>query len=177
MPGCSGTHYARDMCSKHYQRYLYGQKTVQGVRVIRDRGECAIRDAAGRKHCPSCDLWLPEDSFNSHAKTRDKLQHMCKTCFSSATKQRQYKRSPTDLSRMLEAQDYKCAICGEALQGRYFIDHDHACCPDRKQTCGECIRGLLCGACNLGLGAFKDNVQSLKNAIRYIEREIERMTK
>ena len=32
------------------------------------------------------------------------------------------------------------------------------------------VRGLLCMPCNTGLGNFKDNVQTLLNAIKYLER-------
>ena len=31
------------------------------------------------------------------------------------------------------------------------------------------IRGLLCHTCNSGLGMFKDNIEYLKNAIKYLE--------
>lgn len=66
---------------------------------------------------------------------------------------------------MLERQEGLCAICGANEPGRkkkYFcVDHDHAT--------GE-IRGLLCGACNDGLGKFRDNITSLKLAIKYLER-------
>jgi hypothetical protein len=32
------------------------------------------------------------------------------------------------------------------------VDHDQACCPDEKRSCGNCIRGLLCLAGNTALG-------------------------
>lgn len=72
---------------------------------------------------------------------------------------------------MLESQDYKCAVCG--IEGnnsinktKMFIDHCH--------DSGN-VRGLLCSKCNIGLGNFNDDTQTLKNAIAYLtkfEKEI-----
>lgn len=59
-------------------------------------------------------------------------------------------------------QKRRCLICGEkmgpsvALQ----VDHDH--------ETGQ-IRGLLCRACNLGLGMFRDNQILMRRAIEYLE--------
>ena len=43
-----------------------------------------------------------------------------------------------------------CQICGRP--GVVSIDHDHACCPSPKTSCGECVRGPLCGGCNYIVG-------------------------
>jgi Recombination endonuclease VII len=56
--------------------------------------------------------------------------------------------------QLLTAQQNACAMCGTQFgDGQpVFIDHDHACCPDEKTSCGECVRGLLDLSCNTALG-------------------------
>mgnify|MGYP001189280795 CR=1 FL=1 len=81
---------------------------------------------------------------------------------------KQYGLTLEQYEGMLEFQEHKCKICGEEESAvdktgtirRLAIDHDH----DTGQ-----IRGLLCRACNTALGSFKDNVESLKRAILYLE--------
>jgi hypothetical protein len=73
---------------------------------------------------------------------------------------------------ILDAQDGKCAICGtdsptDIRTDRFHVDHDHACCPGRK-SCGKCVRGLLCHACNTALGNFKDSPDRLLSALAYL---------
>ena len=59
----------------------------------------------------------------------------------------------------------KCAICSAVLDEmpsrKTHVDHNHAT--------GE-VRGILCNKCNAGLGYFSDNVEGLRNAIKYLER-------
>ena len=74
---------------------------------------------------------------------------------------------------LLAQQGGVCAICGSSdpktHHGRWHIDHDHSCCSNKDQrTCGKCVRGLLCGQCNLGIGHFEDDVERLEAAIRYL---------
>lgn len=73
---------------------------------------------------------------------------------------------------MLYDQGFRCAICftddpGTRNGGDWHIDHDHTCCSGSR-SCGECVRGLLCGGCNRGLGQFKDNPLALQSAINYL---------
>lgn len=73
-------------------------------------------------------------------------------------------------NKKLEEQGGVCAICGMAGNfGRNLaVDHDHSCC-NHDKSCGKCLRGLLCTGCNSGLGNFRDNIDSLKKAIVYLE--------
>lgn len=59
---------------------------------------------------------------------------------------------------MLNSQHGKCAICRHSSE-KLVVDHCHS---------SNNIRALLCGPCNSGLGFFKENVYSLKEAIKYI---------
>jgi 5-methylcytosine-specific restriction endonuclease McrA len=69
-----------------------------------------------------------------------------------------YGLAPEDYDKMVENQDGRCLICGETA--KLHVDHSH-------ET--TVVRGLLCQACNLGLGNFRENIQVLKNAIEYLE--------
>lgn len=71
---------------------------------------------------------------------------------------------------MLAEQGGRCAICkGESGQRAFHVDHDHACCSGGK-SCGACVRALLCGRCNVGIGQFRESPELLRAAIAYLER-------
>ena len=55
-----------------------------------------------------------------------------------------------------------CAICCEPIKGRLCADHKHVEPP--------IPRGLLCHACNKGLGFFKDDPAILDRAADYLRR-------
>ena len=78
---------------------------------------------------------------------------------------RKYGISIERYEQMLAEQNGVCAICGSSENGdkstdRFHVDHCH--------TTGI-VRGLLCLSCNHGLGKFKDSVESLRSAVRYLE--------
>ena len=63
-------------------------------------------------------------------------------------------------------QNGKCKICSREMErtpgtgSSVVVDHCH--------TSGI-VRGLLCNECNRGLGYFKDNPKTLKQAATYLE--------
>jgi len=85
-----------------------------------------------------------------------------------------YGITPEQYDALLAAQAGGCGVCGtkeptwRGQQANFRIDHDHGCCPGEK-TCGKCIRGLLCGNCNTMLGMAKDNPDTLRRALIYLE--------
>ena len=70
--------------------------------------------------------------------------------------------------QMFEAQERKCKICGTMDEKQWATDHDHSCCPGAK-TCGDCLRGILCHPCNLGIGTLGDDPERLRAAAEYLE--------
>ena len=70
---------------------------------------------------------------------------------------------------MLKAQRGKCAVCGAKPEEVLAVDHDHGHCPGRY-GCEECVRGLVCRKCNMGMGLFEDNPVRLAQAVLYLSR-------
>ena len=92
---------------------------------------------------------------------------LCKVCISNkytteeargfAYKYR-YGITLEDYKNMYISQEGKCDICKESSK-KLVVDHCH--------TNGN-VRGLLCTACNSGLGFFKDNIPNLLEATKYL---------
>lgn len=66
--------------------------------------------------------------------------------------------------RLLERQDYKCAVCSVrmdmAIDGRLLcVDHEH--------DTGR-VRGLLCSKCNTGIGLLGDDLKCVLRAAQYL---------
>lgn len=76
---------------------------------------------------------------------------------------KRYGISVEQYNELLMEQQGCCKICGvheSDLTKSLAIDHCHT----KKQ-----VRSLLCMNCNTGLGLFKDNIELLKKAIKYLE--------
>lgn len=123
----------------------------------------------GSLTCISCNKKKPINSF--HLRSDGKLMSYCKKCQSKKRKdyfKEHYKFSRYNITKeefnsMLTFQKNKCNICKEELSNPR-IDHCH--------KSGK-VRGLLCHHCNVALGHVKDNINILKNMIKYLEKEID----
>jgi hypothetical protein len=129
------------------------------------------------KVCHICKESKLFTDFNKSSKSKDGLQHYCRVCSNKNRKEwdladpertrgkylrETYGIKLSDYDDMLEAQGHKCAICGQdetRFKKKLVVDHDHAT--------GE-VRQLLCNMCNHGIGNFKDDIDLMANAIKYI---------
>lgn len=72
-----------------------------------------------------------------------------------------YNLTKEQYESMMALQNNVCAICNKKPGRAYLaVDHDHSCCASGK-TCGNCVRGLLCGACNAFIGRINENPSRL----------------
>lgn len=147
------------------------------------------------RRCRKCGIIKTIDNFglNIHRKNGVPSRRLiCKPCYIPHRRaiDRRYKTNPDnqqkaqrsqrkryygrgfDYDTTLAAQNGVCALCKMPPENDelLYVDHDHDCCPGKK-SCGECVRGLIHNRCNLGLGAFKDDIQNLLNAINYLARK------
>ncbi len=145
--------------------------------------ENTYTDKNGYKHCRTCARERMRESrprgpgrgSKNKAKTHCPQGHSCRQCYLfrhrilNVTK---HGITPEQKSIWLEKNDFRCEICGLDFldtKEKICIDHDHRCCPGNF-SCGDCIRGMLCLACNRLLGDAKDNIPTLASAILYLDR-------
>lgn len=124
--------------------------------------------------CKDCNVHLTyKNWWSSWRKTNNNICIDCgrKRHKNWDTKEKQKNRalknafnlSLEEYNKILQEQDYKCAICGSITpkgKGSFHVDHCHA---------SGMIRGLLCHYCNVGLGNFRDNIELLDKAKKYLK--------
>lgn len=125
-------------------------------------------------YCSQCKRELDEYYFYPRKNRKKQFSSWCKDCLKVhrdkyaerakiVRRIRTYNITERELDNLYNKQSSKCAICGihekNTDKKSLCVDHDH--------TTGK-IRGLLCDDCNVALGRFKDNIDNLKNAIRYL---------
>lgn len=132
------------------------------------------------KICTGCGIKKQLEDFSIHSGFKDGRNSRCKMCknvmqtegyrsgkykkpvYKPYTYQKQlrdrYGLSLLEYEKMVLECQGMCQICGrkEPLN----VDHCHT---TKK------VRGLLCTRCNTGLGKFKDNIDILQSAIKYLE--------
>jgi len=123
----------------------------------------------GAKQCVQCKQVLPLAQFSKYSNHKQNDYYSrCKECVSHAFLMYRYGITVREFMQLGELQKWSCAICENSLNmkpGKVMrsksvgVDHCHAT---------GVVRGLLCSACNNGLGLFRDSVENLAKAIEYL---------
>jgi hypothetical protein len=140
--GCQRVSTTKGLCVRHYER----------LRLRGDVGFAEIvnhKDSLQKCSMPSCTT-----SFSSASST------LCRKHRNTAKK---YSLPEDQLIRYYTS---PCTVCGAT--DSHTIDHDHSCC-NGNFSCGKCIRGILCGRCNVVLGHTQDSPDLLRKAADYLE--------
>lgn len=134
----------------------------------------------GLKKCAHCKVQKPIGDFYRNNVT-GLIKTPCKICWNALMKKKyidnkgpeQSKRmrdirrrstyglEPEQFEQMLVEQNYRCKICQADNPKNLHIDHCHKT---------GVVRGILCGACNMGLGHFGDNLQNIEAAAKYLSK-------
>ena len=120
------------------------RKDNYSIRYTTECKECALKNR--REHYKeNKDRILDEHRFRSYGVTKEGYE------------------------QMFEDQDGKCAICKRGESARANLTGKvRALAVDHCHLTGH-VRGLLCRTCNLGIGHFDDNLEFLKEAVKYLE--------
>ena len=118
------------------------------------------------KQCKVCNINKKNSEFYAEPKNKDKRKNECKVCYNFRTNKYgvkfKYNITAEQKQAMVESQNNCCAICREPFSSSRHTHVDH--CHDTNG-----VRKILCNHCNRGLGGFRDNIDYLKNAIKYLE--------
>jgi hypothetical protein len=129
------------------------------------------RSAAAKKsHAKAVAKWMAKPG--KRAQHNKDVRRWFKTKGVGYDRQKRYGITQEQYLARLAKQGGVCALCRKKPSGKrrksFCVDHDHACCPQNAKSCGECVRGLLCGFCNNMLGRFDDNPAGFFRVIAYL---------
>ena len=164
-----------------------GTDTLEQFTLFDMEEEYLLKEGEDVQECRICKKIKPLKSF--HIKTSlthntGILDRSCNECERKASKERRERRK-----NMVEPpDDYRCPKCKrnqeeilnhtvvvdkiahERVERRkkvWVVDHDH--------DTGK-IRGIICNPCNVQLGAFKDSIEELEEAIKYLRGDFDGST-
>lgn len=110
--------------------------------------------------CRICTNAYKRNSYNSNTTLKQSIAKSSRKWHL----EKKYNISQEDYENLLKIQNNRCAICENLFSDtkghRPHIDHCHST---------NKVRGLLCPNCNIGLGNFYDDINSLSNAIIYLK--------
>ena len=130
------------------------------------------------KTCRKCSRTYEIGEFHKHPSNKDGRHNWCRHCVNANRGTRGTpegrRRSKLRCLYGMELEHYelfrqkagyKCEVCGKPEEdnrnGKLYIDH----CHDTQR-----VRGLLCNSCNRALGYMGDDIDRMKAAIAYLEK-------
>jgi hypothetical protein len=129
------------------------------------------KENTGVKTCSDCKQVKPLSEFKKRKHLAAKrggeyCQSSCLRCLKQQTKlarlKDKYNLTMADVSVLLAYQQNCCGICKKELKAENRmpdVDHDHKT---------GYLRGMLCWLCNKALGLFRDDVDIMANAVKYL---------
>lgn len=144
VPDCGRPHRAKGLCGGHYARAKSGRDLDSPL--LHQNQQHGLHFGCYYPFCSG--KHVGRGLCNRHLKLRSKYN--------------------LSRGRVVVHAYSRCEICGDA-QSTLNVDHDRACCA-RAGSCGECVRGFLCGNCNVALGMVRDDASVLHAAIQYLSR-------
>lgn len=126
------------------------------------RADHVILRKNGKSLCPRCERWVDDEDW--YVRRGGSRASWCRSCHQRDGRERRlrtlFSLSEADYEVMLKHQDGRCAICRKLPKNvRLAVDHDH--------KTGQ-VRGLLCWACNSGIGKWNDDPKLLSRASDYL---------
>jgi Recombination endonuclease VII len=150
VPAIRSQRFCRAACK---QRSLYWRRNPREQRAC---AECGTDISDQRRDKTFCSTKCASKTLNRE-RPEIRLRHRLK---------KQYGLTIEGYQELLDSQGGVCAICGtDEIRGfgkRLAVDH----CHDTNK-----VRGILCGNCNRGIGAFAHEPARLEAALRYLKKE------
>lgn len=148
-------------CREHYYPYITKMKRKQ-THDERIKIRCKIEN---------CENVLNSGNTTGYCKKHLNHSPDIKTRKNQWINQKRSGLTEKEYEDLLAQQGGSCASCKTTTPGgigRFHTDHDHNCCPNN--SCGECVRGLLCSNCNMALGLLHDDPVKILALLEYIEK-------
>lgn len=161
---CGKHHYSpesiarRKVKERAYRKEYRGRAALVRKKRLLEKEKEREAEALLPRLCKRCDTINPASCYVG------KRGRVCKKCKLQISRERVLKKDygidDKQYQAMVLSQGGVCAVCGELPNERgLVIDHCHDT---------DIVRGLLCDACNIGIGCLRDDLDILASAASYL---------